>query len=199
MNLVHRISMHIFGHPRGILGRVGGLIMARTNHPMVEQSIDFLNVRPGETILEAGFGPGVGVQRLASSTSAAWIAGVDTSAEMHAQARARNAAELETGRVTLRDDSVEGLTFADATFDKALVIKSLQVWPDASAGLREIRRVLRPGGNIVLGLTFHSGQTKQRLTEMLTTAGFTDPQVLIVAGELYALASAGSETGDVTR
>jgi hypothetical protein len=46
------------------------------------------------------------------------------------QARARNAAAIESGRVDLRRGSVESLPFDDDTFDKALAINSMQVWPD---------------------------------------------------------------------
>jgi ubiquinone/menaquinone biosynthesis C-methylase UbiE len=43
------------------------------------------------------------------------------------------------------------LLFEDDTFDKALAINSMQVWADAMAGLREIRRVLKSGGRVALG------------------------------------------------
>jgi ubiquinone/menaquinone biosynthesis C-methylase UbiE len=51
---------------------------------------------------------------------------------------------IKDGRVDLRRGSAESLPFADDTFDKALAINSMQVWPDAAAGLRAIQRVMRP-------------------------------------------------------
>jgi tRNA A58 N-methylase Trm61 len=54
----------------------------------------------------------------------------------------------------------------------------MQVWPDAIAGLREIRRVLKGGARIALGFTPYSGQRKTGLIETLAAAGFTDPQVV---------------------
>jgi ubiquinone/menaquinone biosynthesis C-methylase UbiE len=63
------------------------------------------------------------------------------------------------------------LLFEDETFDKALAINSMQVWADAKAGLREIRRVLKSGGRVALGFTRYSGQPKAGLGEVLTTAG----------------------------
>jgi ubiquinone/menaquinone biosynthesis C-methylase UbiE len=71
------------------------------------------------------------------------VAGVDQSQEMVRQAAARNADALRSRRADLRYGSVERLPFADETFDKALAINSMQAWPDARAGLREIRRVLK--------------------------------------------------------
>jgi ubiquinone/menaquinone biosynthesis C-methylase UbiE len=71
---------------------------------------------------------------------------------MVSQARARNATAIRDGRVDLRRGSVESLPFADDAFDKALAINSMQVWPDAVAGLRAIRRVMKPGVGSPLAL-----------------------------------------------
>lgn len=85
---------------------------------------------------------------------------------------------LPQGRVDLRWGSVERLPFEDGTFDKALAINSMQVWPDAIDGLREIRRVMKSGGIVALGFTRHSGQPKSGLIEMLTAAGFAEARVV---------------------
>jgi ubiquinone/menaquinone biosynthesis C-methylase UbiE len=70
------------------------------------------------------------------------------------------------------------LQFEDNLFDKALAINSMQVWPDAPTGLREIRRVLKAGGSVALGFTPYSGQQKSGLTEALTAAGFTNVRMV---------------------
>jgi len=178
MSAIESIFMRMFGRPRGALGRLGGLIMARTNQPCAVWVIGLLDIQPNDRVLEVGFGPGVGIQLLARSASAGYIAGVDSSEEMVEQARARNVKALESGRVDLRHGSVVSLPFEDRIFDKALAINSLQVWPDAVAGLREMRRVLKTGGRIALGFTPYSGQSKSGLPEMLTVAGFTEPHVV---------------------
>ena len=63
----------------------------------------------------------------------------------------------ESARIDLRRGSAERLQFDNDTFDKAVAINSMQVWPDAVAGLREIRRVTRSDGRIALGFTRYSG------------------------------------------
>jgi ubiquinone/menaquinone biosynthesis C-methylase UbiE len=78
------------------------------------------------------------------------------------QARARNATGIQSGRIDLRHGSVESLPFDDNSFDRALAINSMQVWPDAAAGLREIRRVLKPGGRIALGFTQSPSRERTR-------------------------------------
>ncbi|WP_235083039.1 class I SAM-dependent methyltransferase (plasmid) [Chlorogloeopsis fritschii PCC 9212] len=120
----------------------------------------------------------MGIEILAAAVSTWYVAGVDYSKEMLEQARARNAKAIETGLVQLEYGSVEKLPFADDTFDKALAINSMQVWPDAMAGLRSMRRVIKVGGKIAFGFTPHSGQSSTGLTEMLTTAGFTEAHLV---------------------
>jgi ubiquinone/menaquinone biosynthesis C-methylase UbiE len=172
------ILMRMFGRPRGLLGRIGGAIMARMNRPCVSWVIaDVLRIQPNDSVLEVGFGPGVGIECLVEA-SAANVAGVDPSEEMVGQARRRNANALAQGRVDLRLGSAERLPFDDDTFDAALAINSMQVWPDALTGLREMRRVLERGGRIALGFTPHSGQSKAGLTDLLASAGFADPRLI---------------------
>jgi ubiquinone/menaquinone biosynthesis C-methylase UbiE len=150
--------------------------MARTNRKCAAWVIDLLDVQPSDKMLEVGFGPGVGIQLLTSSASAGYVAGVDPSKEMVAQARNKKA--IESGRADLRHGSVASLPFADNTFDKALAINSMQVWPDAVAGLREMRRVIKPGGEVALGFTPYSGQPNTGLAETFAAAGFAKAHVV---------------------
>ncbi|MBB3232774.1 class I SAM-dependent methyltransferase [Halomonas stenophila] len=178
MNVVKRILMRAFGCPQGVLGSLGGTLMARMNRRMAQRASELLDIQPSDKTLEVGFGPGVGIQLLARAVASGWIAGIDPSEKMLEQARTRNAADIRAGRVELRRGAADALPYEDATFDGVMAINSLQVWPDAVAGLREARRVLRPGGRVVLGFTPQSGQTKENVTAALTTAGFADPRVV---------------------
>jgi ubiquinone/menaquinone biosynthesis C-methylase UbiE len=162
----------MFGRPRGLLGSLGGIIMARTNSEAAMQTINWLDVRRCDKVLEIGFGPGVGIQLLAERCSRGFVKGIDQSPVMVEQAMARNAKKIESGRVEISLGSVEALPFTDATFDKAMAINSMQIWSDAVAGLREVRRVLKPGTQIALAFTIHSGQPRKGLAELLVAAGF---------------------------
>src|SRR5207248_8080380 len=124
------------------------------------------------------FGPGVTIRRLANLAPHGRVAGVDPSAEMVSQARQRNIVAIKNGLVELRQDSVERMPFEDGSFDKALAINSLQVWPNPVAGLREIHRVVKPEGRIALGFTPHPGRAKDGLAEILHTAGFATPRIV---------------------
>ncbi|MFZ5441074.1 MAG: class I SAM-dependent methyltransferase [Myxococcota bacterium] len=110
---------------------------------MQQRAIERLHVQPGERVLDLGCGPGDGCEALAQTGAIA--IGLDYSQGMlraaHRQASLR-------GRL-LRGDA-GALPFADASFDKIVCTNSFHHYPRHLAALREMRRVLRPGG--VLGL-----------------------------------------------
>ena len=174
MSMVNNILIRTFGHPKGVLGKLGGMVMARMNVMVYQRAIELLDVRPHDKVLEIGFGPGVGIQLMADTVPSISITGIDPSEKMVEQAGARNADSLRAGLVDLRVGSVESLPFENAIFDKALAVNSMQIWPDAIAGLREMQRVLKPGARVVLGFTRHSGQAKAGLAEVLAAAGLAD-------------------------
>lgn len=170
--LSEKVRLRTFGRPKGLLGRLGGLIMARANRETVERAIALLDVQPTDRVLEIGYGPGVGIELLARAAPSGYVAGIDPSYEMLRQARSRNADGIAASRVDVRLGSIESLPFDDASFDKALATNSLQVWPDALAGLREVHRVLRPGGRLVLSFTRRSRRPPDELRVLLAEAGF---------------------------
>lgn len=188
LGIVGGLLMQMFGRPKGLLGRLGGIILARTKRDFTQWVISSLEVQPDSKVLEIGFGPGVAIQILAAKASTGFVAGVDYSHEMVEQAKARNAKAIEAGLVELQHGSVEKLPFADGTFDRALAINSLQVWFDAMAGLHEIRRVMTVGGKIGLGFTPSSGQSSTGVTEMLTEVGFIDAHLVKTAAVFCVLA-----------
>jgi SAM-dependent methyltransferase len=139
-----------FAHPRGLLGRLAGAVMAIENRRRNVFAVSVLAPEPGEQVLEIGFGPGVTIARLAELIGDGSVTGVDNSSVMVEQARRRNASAIRAERVDLRYGSVELLPFVDDAFDRALAVNSQHHWPNPTANLREVRRVLKPGGVIVI-------------------------------------------------
>jgi ubiquinone/menaquinone biosynthesis C-methylase UbiE len=191
MAIGERILMRMFGRPEGVLGRLGGIILARTHRGFAQEVVAFLEIGASEKVLEVGFGPGIGIELLAKATHTGRVAGVDPSAEMVKQATARNAAAIRTGMVDLHRGTVASIPFQDNTFDTVIAINSMQVWPDATAGLREIRRVSAVGGRVALGFTPNSGQPRAGVTEMLSAAGFDEAHLAELRGGFCALARKG--------
>jgi hypothetical protein len=67
--IVRGLLMQMFGRPTGVLGRLGGIILARKKRHFFEWVIHLLEVHPDSKVLEIGFGPGVAIQILAATAS----------------------------------------------------------------------------------------------------------------------------------
>lgn len=139
-----------FGRPRGVVGAVVGWLMASKNAERTRWTVDLLDVQPRDQVLEVGFGPGIGIGAAAGLAVEGWVAGIDHSAAMVAAATRRNAGALRAGRVELRQGSAAALPYAADRFDKVFAINSLRFWPAPVEALRELRRVLKPGGRIAI-------------------------------------------------
>jgi ubiquinone/menaquinone biosynthesis C-methylase UbiE len=141
-----------FCQPQGVVGRLGGRLMS-LDHDLPAWVVDLLEVEPSNSVLEVGSGPGVGLSLAATKAHQGWVVGVDPSPTMLAMAQRRNRTQIEAARIALRLGKADDLAFEDATFDKAMTMNSLHLWPDPVAGLGEMRRTLRPGGRIAVAIT----------------------------------------------
>ncbi|MBP6994626.1 MAG: class I SAM-dependent methyltransferase [Phycicoccus sp.] len=102
------------------------------------------------SILDIGTGPGRLPILLAQALAGCTVEGLDPSEAMIGEATARAAGAQVAGRVTFRVGSVESLPQADGTVDLVVSTASLHHWPEPSAGIAEIARVLRPGGRALI-------------------------------------------------
>ena len=104
--------------------------MARSTGLRNAWIISLLAMGRDDRILEIGFGPGVVIQSIAAIATEGFIAGIDASPLMVQQASRRNTQAIQDGRVQLQQGSALALPFEDTSFDKALSINSVQIWPD---------------------------------------------------------------------
>ncbi|MFN8131235.1 MAG: class I SAM-dependent methyltransferase [Solirubrobacteraceae bacterium] len=125
--------------------------MARRNTEANRLAADALEIVPGSRVLDIGCGPGVGVRIAADRAGTGQAAGADPSAVMVRQARRRLRG---TGCVVVQAPA-ERLPFPDHSFDGVSAVNSAGHWESLDAGLREVRRVLVPGGHLVLVLRLH--------------------------------------------
>jgi SAM-dependent methyltransferase len=140
-----------FAHPRGPLGRLVGILLARTSTSRSQAVLALLELRPADRVLDVGFGPGMDIQR--ASTVASFVAGIDPSEVMLRQASKRNRAAISAGQVELRCASMdEPLPYPDASFAKIVAINSFMFWQHPGQDLGELFRVLRPDGLIAIAV-----------------------------------------------
>ncbi|HIH98113.1 MAG TPA: class I SAM-dependent methyltransferase, partial [Thermoplasmata archaeon] len=76
--------------------------------------------------------------------------GIDYSEDCVAVARKINRRLIKEGRVEILHGSVASLSFPNDSFDLVTAVETYYFWPDLIKNLREIRRVLKPGGFVIL-------------------------------------------------
>ena len=174
--------------PKGRLGRVMGFLMNLHNARINEFAIQNMTVRPPDRILEIGFGGGLALARLIALSQ--HFCGVDRSEDMvrHANSKFRKA--VEKGRADFRVGHVEALPFADATFGNVLTVNTVYFWKSLELCCNEIRRVLAPGGQAVIGFMPKEHMAKKEMpadifslraiddvTGALRNAGFSETRI----------------------
>jgi len=106
-----------------------------------------VNALPGVEILEVGVGTGLALPLYGREKS---VTGIDVSAEMLRRARRRAADQNLTNVTALLEMDAQKTGFAAQKFDVAVAMFVASVVPDARALMAELRRVVKPGGTILL-------------------------------------------------
>ena len=144
--------------PSGLAGRVIAAGMNRGNRAFNARAIERLDVRPGSRVLDLGFGGGLTFAPLWER--GATVVGVDRAKDMVERAADRHRADVDAGRLQLHAGEVQALPLEDGAVDRALTVNTVYFWPDLAPGLRELHRVLAPGGRVVIGIRDGSVMTR---------------------------------------
>jgi ubiquinone/menaquinone biosynthesis C-methylase UbiE len=108
-------------------------------------------ISPGARILDIGCGGGQHAIELAGQRPDVQVVGVDLSAEFVRRARLRASAAQLGSRVEFVEGNALALPFEAEEFDHVYSIGSIKHWPDMGRGLAECVRVLKPGGQLLVG------------------------------------------------
>jgi SAM-dependent methyltransferase len=180
-----RIARFVWGQfrqPSGLFGRFIGNGMARGNVYDARWTVSLLDIQPESQVLEIGFGPGVSTQYAAAKATQGFVVGIDHSETMVQAARRRNAEAIRAGRMDLKQGDVASLAYPDQSFDKAFSIHSIYFWTKPVDCLKELRRVLKPGG--LLAITI---QPKDKWNELQRRE--SSLRTLYISADLAALFS----------
>ena len=145
--------------PTGFFGRIMGRLMNWHNAKLNSYAVRQLELTPSDRVLEVGFGGGVTLPSLIAG--AAFVGGVDRSSDMVRQAKAMFSEAVSAGRADFREANVEELPFEASSFGKVCTVNTIYFWSSLDAGFAEIRRVLLPGGRVVVGFV-----PKERMDRM---------------------------------
>ncbi|MCP3707073.1 class I SAM-dependent methyltransferase [Paraburkholderia sp. CNPSo 3274] len=136
--------------PKAETGLAVGDMMERVNAALIDAAFTRLDLRADERIVEIGPGNGGHIESVLTRAPRLTLVGIDISPTMTTAARERNVMLLASGRIALTTADVASIPYGNASFDKAIAINSVYFWPDLLAALREIRRVLRDEGQLVI-------------------------------------------------
>jgi SAM-dependent methyltransferase len=120
-----------------------GDAMEEQHLPIVEPMLALIKFNPHDKVLDVGCGTGWLVRRIVLLVSAGLAAGMDVSDAMLRRAEALSAPQLN---VAFAHGGVDAIPWDSGFFTKVLSVESAYYWPDPAKGLREIFRVLSPGG-----------------------------------------------------
>lgn len=113
-------------------------------------AIDAIDVTPDAVVVDVGCGTGYALRRLAPRVPRGRLVGVDPTPRMLAIARERAEADPDGHRIEFLQAPAERLPLESDVADVVLAFDAIDHWEDAPAGLREIARVLRPGGRLIV-------------------------------------------------
>jgi arsenite methyltransferase len=133
--------------PSGWFGRrVMASLLNEGNRDLLDAVLDVAAPAPGARVVDVGFGGGYTLDRLAPRVSPERVVGVEVSETMISAVRHRRGDAYD-----LHLADAAALPFAEASFDLALSVNTIYFWPDPVRVLSEMKRVLKPGGRLVLG------------------------------------------------
>lgn len=178
--------------PAGWPGKLSLWLMNRRHSAVTDWGLAHVQIAPAFTMLDVGCGGGRTIDKLAAAAGAGRVSGIDISGQSVAVARKTNARWIAAGRVDIQQAAVSKLPFTDAQFDLVTAVETHYYWPDPVADMREILRVLKPGGRLCLIAEVYKGESLDALLvpamkligaryltvdqhrELLVAAGFTE-------------------------
>jgi SAM-dependent methyltransferase len=128
-------------------GRFFVWIMNVSHSGLTDWGLQYVQIEKHFTILDVGCGGGRTIQKLAALAPEGMVYGVDYAEGSVAASRGKNAQLIETGRAEIKQASVSQLPFPDDKFNLVTAVETQYYWPDLVKDMREIRRVLKPGGS----------------------------------------------------
>lgn len=141
----------MFDRVAGVYDLLNTVMTAGLHHRWRSRAADFAQVGPGDRVLDVATGTGDLAIELARRVSPGGeVVGSDFSEVMLARARAKGALGAEVANLSFEWGDALQLPYEDNSFDAATVGFAARNFSDLGQGLREMARVVRPGGRVVV-------------------------------------------------
>ncbi|AWI05541.1 class I SAM-dependent methyltransferase [Clostridium drakei] len=157
--------------PNGELGKIIADDMNKSHFELTGWGLQKININAQDTILDIGCGGGRTVNRLAGMAKEGKIFGIDYSIDCVKWSKDYNEKLIKDGKVEIIHASVEKIPFEDNKFDVISAVETIYFWPDLVENLKEVKRVLKPLGKLVIICEMYSSEKfKERNDEFVSTS-----------------------------
>ena len=136
--------------PDGFWGKLMIRSMNKGHSELTDWALCHIKTEPGDYVLDVGCGGGKTVGKLSNMVGNGKVYGIDYSDLCIKKAEKLNHKNVLCGKVKLQKATVSALPFDSEKFDLVTAVETYYFWPDKLNDLREIWRVIKPGGRIML-------------------------------------------------
>jgi len=182
--------------PRGFAGRITFIFMNRGHKSIYENVAKVLELQPEDDLLEVAYGNGYFLKKYASHVHS--VAGLDRSELAVKMAKKKHRDRIEAGTAEFVHGEASQLPWEDNKFSVATTMAGFLAFPKPLESLKEIYRVLRPGGRVVVSIEWNAEDgldhtkrvkelgmwlwTEDDVRAMLKEAGFSEVSITYAKG-----------------
>lgn len=176
-------------HPQGRMGQAMLWFMNCCHAPLTNWGLSLIDFKDNMKMLDIGCGGGATLKRLLKRSKNALVYGIDISEDSVAKARKINRDSIDK-QVFVVQGSVSQLPYEDGKFDVVTAVETVYFWPNLPDNLKEVRRVLKPGGQFAIMVEVVDSDSKwtdvvegmtayqpEQLKNLLDAAGFINTAI----------------------
>jgi SAM-dependent methyltransferase len=189
--------------PHSWVGRFFLWEMSTRHKDLADWGLSHVVIKSDFQILDVGCGAGKTVANLAEMAANGSVSGLDYSRASVGASLRTNRDAVARGHIAIYHGSVSNLPFQDRHFDVVTAVETHYYWPNLITDLREIRRVLKPGGKVlIIAEAFkRSRWDPTHLVMKLVSAGYDDIEILTDRSKGWLCAIGvnknGSDVGEI--
>jgi ubiquinone/menaquinone biosynthesis C-methylase UbiE len=199
MNVLDKVVLQA-KRPTGLFGAFIARAMNRGHDKLTDWGLGFLTIKLDNILLDIGCGGGRTISKLARIAANGKVYGIDYSDVSVAISSKVNKSYVNRGKVEIKKASVSSIPFSENFFDAITAIETYFLWPDLENDIKEVRRVLKPKGKLLIVSEvyksnkrdkwakilkalnvdlnkFVNAQTKEEFGQLFINAGFSEVEI----------------------
>jgi ubiquinone/menaquinone biosynthesis C-methylase UbiE len=165
MELKQKINKQ-FGNPEGNLGLLVGWLMSIKNRGRAKWTIEKLNFKPTDFILEVGYGSGAAFKEVANQLTSGFIAGIDHSKVMLEQATKKNKKHIDSKKADLNCGTVWDLNYPEDYFDIIFGSNVHFFWEDPTMEFQKLYSYLKQSGRLIMVFQPRWAKSEEQVKEI---------------------------------